>query len=383
MSIEATPVSIDMNDDLAKAVAAAKTPEDITALVKAEFDKQVAAATAEATQTATDAKAAADAEAAKVAAAAAAEAAKTATAVTTPTILSRVENIAGTDIEFTGASEAEIDKLVINALKIAAAVRPTTQAQTVDPTADAEAARVAAETKAAAAAELELRFKRGELSTSEYIEQSGAVKDYLEKQGIPLEALRASIEREQGQTYEQSWAKAGEEFKNTPLGRSWPGGERNKQMLGMKVAELGLTDAEDKVAALAAAYQAMISTNMLFPGEAEEKAAAARAAGTVTADPDSNAVAVAAAAAAKAASDAAAAAATAAANAKKSPTSSSIFGASSGVGGVTDGAAKTQGPQIAVPADATPEQLLAAWKAAQVEAGVHPDAAFQQLFAKK
>lgn len=36
-----------------------------------------------------------------------------------------------------------------------------------------------------------------------------------------------------------------------------------------------------------------------------------------------------------------------------------------------------------IPKDATPEQILATWKALQVARGIHPDQAFQQLFANK
>jgi trimeric autotransporter adhesin len=377
-----TPLPIDMNDDLAKAVAEATDPEVIKSLVHAEFDKQVAAATAAQTQTAVDAKAAADAEAAKTAAdAASAEAAKIAAAASS-SLLTRTENIGGTDIEFTGASEAEIDKLVINALKVAAAVRPSDrQTTTVDAQADAEKARVDAELAASAKADLEIRFKRGDVSVSEFIEQSGAVKDYLEKQGIPIEALRASVEREQGTVYEQSWAEATKTFLKSPVGCKWPGGERNQHMLGVQIAALGLTDATDKVAAIAQAYEQMQKLDLMFPGEAEEKAAAAAKA--AASDPAAKAAADAAAAAAvKAAADAKAAA-DKANPPKTAPTSSTLFGASSGVGAADGAGTKVNEPLIAVPKDASPQEILAAWKEAQVKAGVHPDVAFQAMFAKK
>lgn len=57
------------------------------------------------------------------------------------------------------------------------------------------------------------------------------------------------------QKYVQSWADATQQFLHSDAGADWPGGERNKEILGRVLADNDLLDAEDKVAALAAAYQ--------------------------------------------------------------------------------------------------------------------------------
>jgi hypothetical protein len=111
----------------------------------------------------------------------------------------------------------------------------------------------------AARVELELEFKRGSISASEYLERSGAVADYLQKQGVPLEAVREIVEQKQGQQFEKSWEQAAAEFVQSPAGQDWPGGEKNKNLLGMTIGALGLIDAEDKAAALAQAYAKMKS----------------------------------------------------------------------------------------------------------------------------
>ena len=105
-----------------------------------------------------------------------------------------------------------------------------------------------ASVEAAEKAELELKFKRGEVSSDEYLAQSGAVKNYLEAQGVPLDELRDRLQEDRHREYEGSWATATTEFLQS--GNDWPGGERNKQILGMKIQELGLLNAEDKTAAL-------------------------------------------------------------------------------------------------------------------------------------
>jgi len=104
----------------------------------------------------------------------------------------------------------------------------------------------------AARAELELAFKRGDVSAADYLQRSGAVAEYLEKQGIPLEDLQASVAEKQGQKFEQSWADATEEFKARHP--EWIGGDRNRNIIGKIIAENNLVDAEDKVAALELAY---------------------------------------------------------------------------------------------------------------------------------
>ena len=67
---------------------------------------------------------------------------------------------------------------------------------------------------------------------------------------------------------EKTWAQAVEDFKNSPAGSDWPGGDRNRDMMGQELQSLNLVDAKDKVAALTQAYAQMKATGMLVPSEA-------------------------------------------------------------------------------------------------------------------
>jgi hypothetical protein len=394
------------NDELAKAIAEATSPDAIRQLVEnaviAEAAlKQSTAVTADAEKLAAEKKIADDAAAA-AATTAAAEAAAKAAEGTAPVLIKRIENIGGQDFEFEGASEAEIDRAIVNAYKIAYAVKPETKETnpTVDPAVAAAAAAKAEADDAVAKADLELKFKRGEITTADYLEQSGAVESYFKSKGLSVDELKSTIEKSRNNEVTQSWADATTEFFNTPEGKTWPGGENNKQMLVMKLAELNLTEATDKVDAIRQAYASMKSTNMIFKNEVVDPAAAAKiiadnAALKATADA---AAATAAATAAKTVVEptaeeklAAARALVAAAElaAKKAPTSSSLFGASSGTGdsGATaaaaEAAAKRQVTNADIPKDASPAEILAAWNAAQIAEGKNPNDAFTSQFAAR
>src|ERR1700731_2721444 len=69
-----------------------------------------------------------------------------------------------------------------------------------EPTRDASTGRFTAAEPVATdeqKAALSLQFSLGQISASEYIERSGAVSDYLEKQGIPIEELREQVQEKQ------------------------------------------------------------------------------------------------------------------------------------------------------------------------------------------
>jgi hypothetical protein len=137
-------------------------------------------------------------------------------------------------------------------------------------------------------------------------------------------------------------------------------------LIGDKLIALGLEDATDKVAALAKAYEALKARGTLFPYEPPAVAATAPAV-------------VSAAAPAPVAAPVVAAAPPVAP--KVAATSSSLFGRSSGTNAppVTDATA----PQVEVPRDATPAEIIDAWKKAQVAAGQDPNKAFQDTFSAR
>jgi hypothetical protein len=372
MSETTQALNVAMNAELQKAINAATDPTALRAAILAEAERQATIAQeAAATQAATDAAAAA--------------AATTAAANEAATGYTRVENIGGRDFEFSGANEDEVNQMILNAYRIAYTVRedaaPMVETvHTVDPAAEAAAVAAAAAAEATAKAELELKFKRGEITAADYIEQSGAMDAYLAAKGVPIEALKATVEQSQDSQEQQSWAEASEAFLHSVSGADWPGGEQNRNLIGLKVAELGLVDEKDKVAALAKAWTEMKHTGMVFKNETATDPAvlAAAEAARVAAEAATRGAAPAAAATTAATAPAAPAAA------PKNPSgSSALFGASSGVGAGAGTTERAVAPTLQISKDASPAEILQAWKDQIMAQGQSPDAAFTAAFAKK
>lgn len=368
--------------ELKAIIEAATDPEVIRNAIVAEAEKQAAAAVV-------DEKTAADKVVADKAAAdkAAADAAAAQT-------FESVETIGGKEFTFTAGSQAELDHMIANAYKVAYAVQPTERVveQFVDPAVAEKQAADKAAADAVAKTELELKFKRGEISASDYIEQSGALASYLERQGVPLSELKKAVEANKGNDYEKSWQEASADFVKTSAGADWPGGEKNLEILGLKIVALGLSEAKDKVAALAQAYADMKRTGMIFPTTAEgtlspeQQAAAKAAADKAIADKtaaDEAARVAAASGTAAAVAQASAETARAVAAARVQSQSSSLFGASSGVGaGTSAGATAPAAPaaKTIIPDNATPAEILQAWKEAQLAGGNDPNRVFMDQF---
>lgn len=363
------PLEVQVNADLVKAVNAAIDPEQIKQAILDEAEKQFAANDAARIQHEAEEKAAAD----RLAAAKAAEVAAA------PKSFTRTENIGGKDFVFEATSELDLQTQIANAYRVAYGIQPTSQQTEVVETAPdpaAVAAKIAAD--AAAKAELELKFKRGEISTADYLEQSGAYEDFLAKKGLSIDALKATVEQTQTAQYEKSWQQATEEFLHSTAGADWPGGTRNREQLGMRLAAMNLTDAEDKVGALILAYNEMKKSGSIFPNEdleqtPEQKAAAEKAATDR-------------AAAAKVAADAAAAATTSqtatTTTTTRAATSSSLFDRSSGMSEhISQDKAKPA--EFVVDPKATPAEIMDAWKKFQLANGRDPNAAFTEMYSSK
>ena len=368
--------AVNMTPDLERAIAAATSAEAIRALVMDEAGKQSAAVAAAAAQTAADAK-----KAEADVAAAAAHAADTKE-------FTRTETIGGRDFEFAASSELELERMVNIALRTAYGIQTTDQAAAVgiavDPAVAAAAAAKAEEQKALARVDLETRFKRGEVSAKDYIEQSGAMDEYLTSRGLSVESLKAAVDQNQNNQFAQSWEEAAEFFRVHTA--DWPGGDANKHILGLQVAALGLVDAEDKVGALARAFQEMKNSGIIVAHTETATDPAATAAATAVAEAARVAAAAVvptqtAAQLAVAHAEAELVRVRAAALALKTPsTSSSLFGRSSGTDVVVP--VKKTGDQevIEIPKDATPAEIVDAWKKGQIAQGKDPNAAFMETF---
>ena len=364
--------------ELKAIIEAATDPEVIRNAIVAEAEKQAAAAVVD-EKTAAD-KALADKAAAD-------KAAEDAAAAQT---FESVETIGGKEFTFKANTQAELDHMIANAYKVAYAVQPTERVieQVIDPAVAEKQAADKAAADAAAKTELELKFKRGDITASDYIEQSGALASYLERQGIPLADLKKAVETNRGNDYEKSWQEASADFVKTSAGADWPGGEKNLEILGLKIVSMGLAEAKDKVAALAQAYADMKRTGMIFPTTAEttltseQQAAAKTAADKAIAD-KAAADEAARVAAAGGAAQVSAETARAAAAARVQSQSSSLFGSSSGVGaGPSAGATSPASPaaKTIIPDNATPAEILQAWKEAQLAGGNDPNRVFMDQF---
>jgi hypothetical protein len=130
-----------------------------------------------------------------------------------------------------------------------------------------ERAQGRADENLVAKAELELKFKRGEIDTATFLAQSGAIENYLEQQGIPLDTLKEVAQERQDTRIVQSWQEATQEFLNSPEGRTWPGGQENLKRAGELIQQMGATDVEDKVLTLVKVYRYMRENELLSPNK--------------------------------------------------------------------------------------------------------------------
>jgi len=174
-----------------------------------------------------------------------------------PRTFKKTETIGGHAFNFI-ANSAEALQLQIDSAKAVAGA--LTADQTVTPR---SAAARNAEQDAIDKSDAEIKLRRGEISTAEYLERTHAIEDALMARGVDIDAVAASQNH-------QAWSEASEIFRNT-VGADWPGGERNRAILGDKLVALGLLDATDKVAALAQAYEALKAAGTLFDGDYSQK----------------------------------------------------------------------------------------------------------------
>jgi hypothetical protein len=135
---------------------------------------------------------------------------------------------------------SEVDLLAKENAVYRAGIEPTTTQQTEQPRNDRGQFTTA---------ELDLQFRTGQIDG----------RTYLERSGIDVDALPQTSDRQ----FQQSWADATEEFLHSDAGATWPGGLKNRDLLGKIIQSNGLLDAEDKVAAMAEAYAFAKANNLL------------------------------------------------------------------------------------------------------------------------
>jgi uncharacterized protein with FMN-binding domain len=160
------------------------------------------------------------------------------------------------------ATEAELLEKENAVMREIFAVQPAaTQTDDAQPR-DAQGRYTSVADDPAAKVELELRFKRGDITAVEYLRESGEIENYLRDTGVPIEELREAVVEKQSAKFTQSWADATQEFLNSPAGNTWPGGVENMRILGRLLERNNLTD-QPSVETIAAAYECMKENNML------------------------------------------------------------------------------------------------------------------------
>jgi hypothetical protein len=173
----------------------------------------------------------------------------------------RTETIGGQEFEFEASSELALERAVGDALRVAEVVKENARPIVIAPPPERhQMTQAERDLEIANQTERDIAFRCGQLTIPEYLEKSRFLDKYLEERGL-------NIERVAQRDYQQSWADATNTFKTTAAGSDWPGGNKNTNLMGMKLIELGLTDADDKVAALRAAYEALKKDGMLHDGD--------------------------------------------------------------------------------------------------------------------
>jgi hypothetical protein len=174
--------------------------------------------------------------------------------------ITRTETIGGKEFNFTG-TVLEVEKAIGHAYKVAEAVKTAEPSATVTvhtPRAKTQAER---ERELFDRTQIDLQFRRGELTTAEYLDRTNAIGEYLAEKGFDVDAAA-------GKQFEQSWQQATEVFlHDTPEGQTWKGGQKNLELIGNLIQSHGLVNAEDKVAALRTMAAEMRQKGLEFDGD--------------------------------------------------------------------------------------------------------------------
>ena len=174
--------------------------------------------------------------------------------------VSRVETIGGKQVRFEAANALELEQQIAQAYREA-----TTQSNSSEPPRDSAGrfTKQPTELTPAQRAQLDAEFKRGLITSDEFISRSGAVDSFLAKHGASMDDVNTVV----NSRYENDWKSATETFLASAASEGWPGGERNLKLIGTKLIAMGLTESPDKVAAITRAYNALRADGTLFPPE--------------------------------------------------------------------------------------------------------------------
>jgi hypothetical protein len=172
-----------------------------------------------------------------------------------------------------GATEQEASEKLIEVYRQALAQSPAEKENTRQRDDDTGRFVAARTDDPVVKAELDLQFRRGSISTEDYLVQSGAIEKHLEAQGVSIEALQAAT----AERTMAGWQKATQEFLQSS---DWPGGVANMKLLGEVLVEMGAADMPN-AENLRLAYQWLRDNNKLLPNQEIEAQKAIGTASTV------------------------------------------------------------------------------------------------------
>jgi hypothetical protein len=172
--------------------------------------------------------------------------------VETPQVFGAVVTVNGQKFNVQGATQEEADAKAAEVVRNAVAQPAQTHYSTMS-----------AEDKQ----NLDLAFKRGDISADEYIEKSKLIETFMASRGVNVNDIREAIHGSAADTrVHDEWAAATERFLASPAGADWPSGEKNKSLLLTRMVALNLIDSPDKCDAIRIAYEDLKRTGVLFDG---------------------------------------------------------------------------------------------------------------------
>jgi len=179
-----------------------------------------------------------------------------------PVIHEAIVNINGKDMVFRDADPSVLVKQITAAVEAAQPVAAAPAKEEPKPKfTDAELF------------DISLGLQKGDTKALDnYIVKSGVINTWLESQGVSIDTLKAATTKVQSNDLNERWKDATEKFTaKVRAGESdYPGGAQNTYLMGIMLAELGLTQ-QPSVESFELAYEELKKRNMVFPVAAAGK----------------------------------------------------------------------------------------------------------------
>jgi hypothetical protein len=126
--------------------------------------------------------------------------------------------------------------------------------------------KAAGELEVSKRADLELAWKRGDITAEQYLEKSGAINTYLTEHGMNPDALATVSDA----IYQNTWQAATEQFLNSEAGADWPGGADNLALAAQILEQSPELMKQPSAEALATVWQYIKENNLALPNPETE-----------------------------------------------------------------------------------------------------------------